>query len=391
MDSKFNIRIASTIDNLQSEGNLRTLPCVGDIGEYITSEDGVRMKNISSNDYLGISTNTAIQQEFLLQLQGDISYVMSATSSRLLTGNASAYSILESTLTRLFNSEAALVFNSGYHANNGILPALVGTKSLIVADKLVHASIIDGIKLSGCKFIRYRHNDIENLKSILEKNAADYDEIFVVSESIYSMDGDIAPLKELVELKRIYPNIILYIDEAHAIGVRGENGLGCAEESGTINDIDILVGTFGKAISSVGAYVICSKQIRATLINKMRTLIFTTALPPINLLWSNFIMERLAGMKREREELANVSKMLRDGLEELGYKSESESHIIPLMVGDNQRCIDKANLLRESGYYLLPIRPPTVPQGTSRIRFSLNSSVTTNDIDTILKIVKDDL
>ena len=182
-------------------------------------------------------------------------------------------------------------FNSGYHANTGILPAVSNAQTLILADKLVHASLIDGIRLSSAKCIRYRHNDASQLQRLVSENHNLYAQIIIVTESIFSMDGDKADLCALVRLKKSYSNVLLYVDEAHAFGVRGEKGLGCAEEQDCINDIDFLVGTFGKAIASAGAYIVCRQVIREYLINKMRTFIFTTALPPVNIQWTAWVLQ----------------------------------------------------------------------------------------------------
>ena len=215
----------------------------------------------------------------------------------MLTGNFTVYEELETELAHLFGTEAALVFNSGYHANTGILPAVSDAQTLILADKLVHASLIDGIRLSAAKCIRYRHNDLAQLERLLKEHHSAFRQIIIVTESIFSMDGDQADLPALAELKRRYGNVLLYVDEAHAFGVRGRQGLGCAEESGCTGDIDFLVGTFGKAAASAGAYIVCRKVIREYLVNRMRTLIFTTGLPPVNIAWTLFVVRRLADMR----------------------------------------------------------------------------------------------
>lgn len=224
-----------------------------------------------------------------------------------MTGNFTVYTELEQLLAERFNREAALLFNSGYHANTGILPALADKQTVILADKLVHASIIDGILLSGVPFQRYRHNDYNHLETLLKRFSGECEQLFIVTESIFSMDGDIADLRRLVELKKTYPNVVLYVDEAHAIGVRGKNGLGIAEEQGCIADIDLLVGTFGKALASMGAYVICDRTIREYLVNYMRPLIFSTALPPFQIAWTRFIFERLPDFTSSRKACTDQS------------------------------------------------------------------------------------
>lgn len=283
------------------------------------------MLNLSSNDYLGLASCADLQKAFLEEWQ-EQKYPFSSSSSRLLTGNFTAYTELEQLLAERFNREAALIFNSGYHANTGILPALADKQSLILADKLVHASIIDGILLSGAPFQRYRHNDYEQLETLLKKSAGEYEQVFVVTESIFSMDGDVADLHRLVELKKSYPNVVLYVDEAHAIGVRGRNGLGIAEEQGCIGEIDLLVGTFGKALASMGAYIVCDRTIREYLINRMRPLIFSTALPPFQIAWTRFIFEQLPEIAPLRERLAQTSHILAEALKGKGGEV-SGSHI----------------------------------------------------------------
>ena len=275
----------STISHMQQElqlleehSNLRRLPRMVHDGRDVIV-NGKRMLNLSSNDYLGLASDRALREEFLRTLTPD-TFLPTSSSSRLLTGNFTVYEELEAELARLFGTEAALVFNSGYHANMGILPAVSDAQTLILADKLVHASLIDGIRLSAAKCIRYRHNDLAQLERLLKEHHSAFRQIIIVTESIFSMDGDQADLPALAELKRRYGNVLLYVDEAHAFGVRGRQGLGCAEESGCTEDIDFLVGTFGKAAASAGAYIVCRKVIREYLVNRMRTLIFTTGLPP---------------------------------------------------------------------------------------------------------------
>lgn len=366
------------LQELKEHSNLRRLPQMTHDGREVVV-NGKRMLNLSSNDYLGLAADRELREEFLKSLTPD-TFLPTSSSSRLLTGNFSVYEELEAELVALFGTEAALVFNSGYHANMGILPAVSNTQTLILADKLIHASIIDGIRLSSARCIRYKHNDLSQLKRLLEQNHADYQQIIIVTESIFSMDGDEADLKALVLLKQSYDNVLLYVDEAHAFGVRGEHGLGCAEEAGCIQDIDFLVGTFGKAAASVGAYIICTKVIREYLVNRMRTLIFTTALPPINIAWTLFIIRKLASMQKRREHLAHISRILRETLLAKGYACPSMSHIVPMVIGSSADAVVRAEELQRHGFYALPVRPPTVPEGTSRIRFSLTAEIREEEI-----------
>ena len=366
------------LEQLSAKNQYRSIPDLVHQGRYITREN-LKMLNMSSNDYLGLASNENLRQSFLQQY-GDNFPSFTSSSSRLLTGNFPVYTDLEQLIAQRFQRESVLLFNSGYHANLGILPALTTTKSLILADKLVHASMIDGICLSQCEFFRYRHNDYEHLKNLLEKNAGKFDRTFIVTESVFSMDGDVVDLNYLVQLKKQFPNTYLYVDEAHAIGVYGKNGLGIAERANVIADIDLLVGTFGKALASMGAYVVCDHILKECLINQMRPLIFSTALPPFNVAWTHFIFERLPQLSKERTHLEQLSAFLRQEVEHRTQIMPSQTCIVPYILGDNEATLAKAKDLQEQGYYCLPIRPPTVPKGTSRIRLSLTADMTIDEV-----------
>ena len=381
--------IEQELQLLKEKKNYRSLPPITHDGREVMVK-GQRMLNLSSNDYLGLANDVSLREEFLKALTPE-TFMPTSSSSRLLTGNFTAYQELEQQLATMFGTETALVFNSGYHANTGILPAICDANTLILADKLVHASLIDGIRLSTAKCIRYRHNDLNQLQRLIETNSAQYEKIIIVTESIFSMDGDEANLRALVELKNSHPNILLYVDEAHAFGVRGRKGLGCAEEQGCINDIDFLVGTFGKAIASTGAYVACRQVIREYLINKMRTFIFTTALPPVNIQWTSFILKHLPDLQDKREHLSRISRQLKEALASKGYDCPSTSHIIPMIVGASEDTILKAEELQRKGFYALPVRPPTVPEGTSRIRFSLTADITEAEIEELIRNIQPSL
>lgn len=378
-------RLQQELDTLAAKGNLRCLPDTRHRGKDVES-GGKLMLNLSSNDYLGLSTDLSLRETFLHTL-GPENFIPTSSSSRLLTGNFDAYGRLENLLAERYGKESALVFNSGYHMNAGILPAVCDARTLILADKLVHASMIDGIRLSAAKCIRYRHNHYEQLERLLEQHHHEYERIVIATESIFSMDGDEADLQRLVALKRIYNKVWLYVDEAHAVGVRGQHGLGCAEEQGCIADIDFLCGTFGKALASVGGYIVCSKVVRDYLVNRMRTLIFTTALPPVNLQWTQFIMERLDDFAPRREHIKRISATLRTALLQKGYDCLSTSHILPLTIGDSHEAVLTAEELQRKGFYALPVRPPTVPEGTSRIRFSLTAAITEEEISKLIKLI----
>lgn len=374
-----------TLCALAREGNLRTLPEVRHDGIWI-EQDGRRMLNMSSNDYLGLASDATLQDEFWQSLP-ERDRLLSASSSRLLTGNFDVHQELETLLAERFGRESALTFSSGYHLNTGILPAVADVHTLILADKLVHASLIDGIRLSSATCIRYRHQDYRQLQSLLEKHRTNFERMIIVTESVFSMDGDVAPLAELVELKKAFPNVMLYVDEAHAIGVRGKRGLGIAEEQGCLADIDFLCGTFGKALASVGAYVVCSRLMYDYLVNRMRTLIFTTALPPLNVAWTKFVFSRLDGWEDRRIRLASMAEKVRGAVRQAGYPCPSESHIVPLVVGESEKTVLKAAEMQRKGFYVLPVRPPTVPAGTSRLRLSLTAALPEGEVERLGELI----
>ncbi len=374
--------------DLKAQNQFRQLPQLIHRGRFIQRE-GNTMLNMSSNDYLGLANNEALRQAFFTQYQDQLP-ALTSSSSRLLTGSFPIYDELESLMAQAFGRESALLFNSGYHANIGILPALADKKTLIVADKLVHASMIDGIRLAQCEFVRFRHHDYAHLEQILQKNDHTFERIIVVTESVFSMDGDCADLTQLVALKQRYPQVMLYVDEAHAIGVLGEKGLGLAEQQGCINQIDILVGTFGKALGSMGAYVICDQVIRDYLVNKMRPLIFSTALPPFNVAWTHFVFQQLPHLQAERAHLAQLSQHLRQAIVDIfQVPMPSESCIVPYILGDNELTVRTAQRLQQQGYYCLPIRPPTVPKGTSRIRFSLTADMQVAEVEQFIACLQE--
>lgn len=369
------------IEHLTQTNNLRILP----------NPVPNNMINLSSNDYLALNSDTTLWNNFIETYQIS-TQKLSSCSSRLLTGNSLEYNQLETTIEQLYgNNKKALVFGSGYHANTGILPAMTTKNDLIVADKLVHASIIDGLHLSNAHIERFKHNDTNHLRHILEKIRNQFQQCFIVTESIFSMDGDIAPLNDIVELKKQF-NSLLYVDEAHAFGVRGKYGEGLCGEINILNNVDILVCTLGKAIASSGAFSLTSDIVKQYLVNHCRTLIFTTALPPINVAWSNFIIQQLPQMTQRRQTLQTIYTTFANQLSVFDQKNlpptAGQSHIIPFIVGENDKVVQLSKILQNNGFYVLPIRYPTVPKATARLRFSLKADLNTNSLQQIVQIIK---
>lgn len=378
---------AAKLDELKQQGNLRQFTTNIQDGRNIQINHQ-SMLNLSSNDYLGLASNLHLREQFFDETPNEYR-LMSSSSSRLLTGNFPEYEQLENSLTHAFHGRAALLFNSGYHMNIGILPALSDSKTLILADKLVHASLIDGIRLSTAKYLRYRHNDLNHLIQLLQKYHVDesFDRIIVVTESIFSMDGDESDLSELVRIKQQFNKVMLYVDEAHAIGVRGEQGLGCAEQYDVIDEIDFLVGTFGKALASVGGYLMCHPIVREYLINAMRPLIFSTAQPPICMAWTHFIFQKALKLSTQRQHLHAISQSLQHTIQHKGFECPSTSHIVPVIIGDSQKTVEKAKELQHAGFYIMPVRPPTVPKNSSRLRICLNTQIDQTDLDQLVEML----
>ncbi len=363
------------LEDLKEHSHFRNIKNFEGKDEKYIHFKGKKLLNLSSNNYLGFADNKNITELFL-NCAGN-KYSFGSASARLLTGTLPIYKELENLITELYNTDMTLLFNSGYHANVGINSTIASRGDVIFSDKLNHASIIDGMQLSKAKFFRYLHNDMENLEKLLIKERKNFKNAVIVSESVFSMDGDIADLKKLVELKQKY-NCILILDEAHAFGVFGKTGLGVCEDLGIINDVDLIVGTFGKAIGSTGAFATGKKTLVEYLINKARSFIFSTALPPINIAFSKWIIEnQLPKSYEKRMQMLN-----------LGRNAGSESHIIPVIIGGNKETVDICEVLFHNGYFTLPIRPPTVPEGTSRLRLSLTTEINEKELFDAISLAK---
>lgn len=367
-----NAIIKSILEETEASGNLRTVALEDSLASLV---------DLSSNDYLGLAADNSLRESFLAG-EAAATAPLSASASRLLAGSQKTFTSLEATLADAYGS-AALLFNSGYHANTGIVSALGSIKNTyIIADKLVHASIIDGIKLSGAPFARFRHNDYSHLASLAAKASKEYVNILIIAESVYSMDGDRADIDAIAEIKRQTPGAILLVDEAHAVGVEGQAGLGLVASSASRGDVDIIVGTFGKALASAGAYAITDDVMRQFLINKARSFIFSTALPPFVIAWSEHVFRNMTGMDSRRSHLKKLGLRLSEILRPYGG-STSGGHIQPLIAGSASKAVEWSRSLRSDGFCVLPIRTPTVPPGTDRLRFSLSADLDLAALDNL--------
>ncbi len=366
---------------LKKNDNFRQIRNIEHKHEKYIRVNGCDLINFSSNDYLNLSTDKVLIEEFISKYKNSDEFIFSSASSRLLTGTSSIYDRLENNLAKLFNKEACLLFNTGYQCNLGVVSSLVNRDDVIFSDKLNHASIIDGMKLSGTKFYRYRHLDYKNLEELLTKHRNEYKKAIIISESVFSMDGDIADISKLVELKNKY-DCLLMIDEAHAFGIFGKNLAGAFDG---VKDIDIITATLGKSFGSMGAFCVSSRTIIDYLINKADSFIFSTALPSVNIMWSNFLIEEKFNTVREKAKKLNKLIIEANDYVQTGGKTQ----IIPVITGENDKTVKTAEYLQSKGFYILPVRPPTVPVGSSRLRLSLTSDITLDEFKTVIDTVKE--
>jgi len=360
-------RIENLLEQKKKTGLLRTLKPAALRKEGRIYLDNKELFDLSSNDYLGLSNHPKLKEASIKATQ---QFGAGSCASRLLSGDLEIHHELEDKTAILKGKEAALVFNSGYQANLGIISALYKNGDAVFADKLCHASILDGISLSKARLFRFRHNDVDHLESLLKKQISKFESCLIVTETIFSMDGDRPPLKDIVELKEKF-NCCLMADEAHATGIFGKNGSGLVEEQGLTDRVDLIMGTFGKALGSFGAYVAASKKIVNYLINTSRSFIYSTALPPSVIAANLAALELLKTEPFRRKILCENAAYFRHQLSSRGFEIKSSSQIVPLIIGETEKTVALSMLLTGKGYWALPVRPPTVPAGQSRLRFSL--------------------
>jgi glycine C-acetyltransferase len=369
MSGKF---IETELQRLNEAGLYRRLRRVdGDQGPTLVL-DSKEVVNFSSNNYLGLANHPALREAAKDAIDR---YGCGSGASRLISGNMTLHEELEAKLAELKGTEAALVFNSGFQANVGIISTLIGEGDVVFSDALNHASIIDGCRLSRAQVYVYGHADLQQLEDCL-KQASAHRRRLIVTETLFSMDGDEAPLKEIVELAEKYAALVM-VDEAHATGVYGPNGAGIVAKLGLGGRVLAQMGTLGKALGGFGAYVTGSAAFRELLINRCRSFVFTTALPPAVMAMGIAALDLVKKEPERRLALSNNCARLSAGLKALGYSiANSRSQIIPLMVGDADECMRLSEQLLERGIFAQGIRPPTVPPGTSRLRITVMATHT---------------
>jgi 8-amino-7-oxononanoate synthase len=346
--------------------------------------DGRDVINFSSNNYLGLANHPSLCKAAKEAIDR---YGCGSGASRLISGNMTLHEELENKISELKGTEAALVFNSGFQANTGILSTLVGEGDAIFSDALNHASVIDGCRLSRAKVVVYGHCDVDDLEQGL-KDAPSIARKLIVTESLFSMDGDEAPLADIVSLAEKHGAMVM-VDEAHATGIYEPNGSGLVAKLGLGDRVPIQMGTLGKALGGFGAYVAGSQALRELLINRCRSFIFTTSLPPAVMAMAIAAIDLIKKEPQRRQALRDNCQLVRAGLEAQGYSVRtSRSQILPLMIGDATQCMKLSEDLLQRGVFAQGIRPPTVPPGTSRLRITLMATHRREHIDRALKTFK---
>lgn len=375
---------AERLKKREKENRLRTLqPIDSEGGKTTLRIDGVPCLNFCSNDYLGLSVHPEV-------IQRSIDYTKrfgtSASSSRLVSGSLTIHHELEDQLASLFRRPAALLLGSGFQANATLLPALAGRGDVILADKQVHNSIIQGGILSRAEFRRFQHNDCNHLEELLKRCRKESSSgiYWVVTESLFSMGGDRAPLGDIVKLCRKY-DAYLMVDDAHAFGVLGEKGLGLAA---SYDGVDVILGTFGKAGGGFGAFVLCSALQKQVFVNFCNGLIYSTAPAPPLVGAASAAVELIPGMNQERERLLSLSDQLRKGLKAIPLQfGESRSHIVPILLEDEEMAVRLSNGLQKDRLYVQAIRPPTVEK--SLLRVTVTAHHTKMEIERLLEAIED--
>lgn len=338
----------------------------------------IRGVNFCSNDYLGLAEHPELREAVIRAVQNTAR--VGGTGSRLLSGQAESWRELEEEFARFAGTEAALFFSSGYVANMGMLAALVGPDDVVYSDLLNHASLIDGMRLSGARKVIYSHLDLNALEDRLREDAGAPWRRIIVTESVFSMNGDVAPLREMAALAERY-GAAMIVDEAHATGVHGPEGCGLAAEAKILPQVLATLHTCGKALGSAGAFVCGPAVLKEHLINHARTFIFSTALPPYFAEQIRAALRLAMGMEREREMLKTRSHKIICALQREGFDTaNSRSQIVPVILGDNENTLKAAAHLQKDGFAVRGIRPPTVPQGLARLRLSLTTKIAEEDL-----------
>ncbi len=372
------MRIREELEQIRKKGLYRSTRLIGGRQSTRVLLDGREVLMLCSNNYLGLADHPALSRAATAATER---YGTSSGASRLVSGTMELHQQLEAGVASFKQTGAGLAFNSGYCANTGIIAALAGRGDVIFSDRLNHASIVDGALLSGARLVRYPHCDHGALERLLAKHRGT-GRCLIVSDGVFSMDGDIAPLRELVSLKKAH-DALLMVDDAHGSGVLGSNGRGCAELLAVMGDVDIHMGTFGKALGSFGAYAAISAELRELLVNRARSFIFSTSLPPAVLAASLAALELVRSPEgRElRERLSANTSLFKRLLNDAGFSTgNATTQIVPIMCGDAEVTMRFSEQLLENGIFVQGIRPPTVPAGACRLRCTVMATHTQEEL-----------
>jgi 8-amino-7-oxononanoate synthase len=369
--------LTDALARLEQDSLYRRLRVIDSAHGPEVESGGRRMLMLSSNNYLDLAAHPAVKRAAFEAIER---YGVGAGASRLVAGSLEPLHRLEESLARLKKVEAALVFGSGYLANMGAITALVGPGDTIFSDELNHASLIDGCRLSKATLKVFRHRDSNHLKALLEESDRTGRRL-IVTDSVFSMDGDLAPLTDIVELARRFRAAVM-IDEAHGVGVFGPGGAGLAAELGLSDEIDVQVGTLSKALGAYGAYVAGSRTLIDFLINRARFFIYTTGLPPAMAAAADAALEVMTREPDRISKLHDNAAYMRAALVSAGFKlAPTTSPILPVMMGESKTALRMAERLFARGVYVIAIRPPTVPEGCARLRVTPTAGHTRADLD----------
>ena len=371
-------RYQTELDDLRRLGLFRQIRTVSSAGGRMVRIQGREKIVFCSNNYLGLARHRQIIQAVKAGLDR---WGFGAGASRLLSGTTEIHEQVQGRLAQLFHKEAALIFPSGYQANLSVLGTLAGAGDLIVMDKLVHASLIDGARASGAAVRTYPHKRTDKLQRLLE--GGKFDKAIIVTDSLFSMDGDFADLKELVAIKKKY-NALLLVDEAHAFGCVGPDGLGWSAETGVLDEVDIYIVTFSKALGGAGGAAVCSRIASDYLINRARGFIYSTAIPVTSCLAAEAALDVIAAESERRDRLWENAQYLRHRFREIKLNiGATESYIIPILLGSAETTVTISQQLFDRGFLVPAIRPPTVPAASSRLRISVTSEHTKEDLENL--------
>ncbi|QWB99513.1 glycine C-acetyltransferase [Mycoplasmatota bacterium] len=366
------------VEQLKDDGVYRELPINEGPCDNRISLDGKEVVNLSSNNYLGLATHPEVEQAAIDAVKN---YGAGTGSVRTIVGNQAPLEALEILLAKFKREEAVTVFQSGLNCNIGAIQAIVNKGDLIISDELNHASIIDGVRLSRADKAIYKHSDMDNLEEILKERRDDYNNVLIITDGVFSMDGDLAKLPEIVKLAKKY-NCLTYVDDAHGSGVLGENGRGTVDHFGLHGQVDFIIGTLSKAIGVIGGYVASKKVVKQWLLHRGRPLLFSTALPPAAIGAIIKSVELLMSSTEYTDKLWDNAKYFKAKLNTLGFDiGHSETPITPVMVGKEDLTMKFSKRLLEEGVFVSAIVFPTVPKGTGRLRCMISAAHTKDDLD----------